>query len=482
LRVSLALTAHRVPIERLIGKSRFSLYRVTADEGGKRAFSGLDFDAWRSRSKELLADCPYILKADISRFFYTIYTHSIPWAVIGKEQVKNWLSKRTTRSRIDSHWSGRLDAALQGCQARETFGIPVGPDTSRIIAELILCGLEKRNRFASSVANRPGLRLLDDFLIGFDTQIEAEKALTALRHSLWEYNLQLNDQKTQAIASRLEYQDPWRLEIELSRISATAPDIQRRQIRYALEQALLLCDRTGTDAPASWMCHRLKRINSKSKNFAIALDAMLRLGRDFPYCLSTASAFLINNQSTLQTTEQRSRIKAWIKSILKEHLRNGHHFELSWALLVAAAFNISLDASDLPIHEELRSPVIFCLLALLHERKLLGITLQQLGWRSHFRSHGITSENWLPLYEAVRRGWTKDRKIVQELQSVPLFADMLRKDVTFLEDRALNPRQIDLQRRTFKVGSASLVGTANSKRRRSEPAERVEEEGTFDYD
>jgi hypothetical protein len=442
---------------------------------------GLDFRAWQARSKILFADCPYVLKADISRFFYTIYTHSIPWAVIGKEQVKTWLSNRSTRSKIDDHWSGRLDFALQGCQARETFGIPVGPDTSRIIAELILCGLEKRPRFSSVVASRPGLRLLDDFLIGFDSQRAAEGALTALRHCLWEYNLQINEEKTQAAASRLQFQDQWRLEIEGSRIASTNPNTQLRQIHHALEQALLLCDRTGTDAPASWVCQRLKRISNKSKNFPVVLHAMLRLGRDFPYCLSTVSAFLINNQAVLQAAE-RGRIKGWIISILREHLRSGHHFEISWALLVAAAFNIPLEATDLPLHEELRSPIVFCLLALLQERKLLGITLQQIRWRSHFRTQGVTSENWLPLYEAVKRGWTRDKKIVQEVQSVPLLADMLKAGVTFLEDRALSPVQIDLQRRTFKAGARAPVLSAPARRRDTKIERPIEENIVFDYD
>lgn len=455
LRLSLEITNHRTQIAKAIGRSRMSVYRLGSNQSKERAFEGLDFQAWNDRSKKLLAESAYILKADISRFFYTTYTHSIPWAVLGKEQVKIWLEKKSTRKKIFDHWSGKLDTALQGCQSRETFGIPVGPDTSRLIAEVLLSGVETDSRLSTRTQGRPALRLLDDFLVGFDTQREAEEALSILRHILWQYNLQLNDEKTTATESRTQHEDPWKLEIARSNILSLDSRSQRREVQRALEQALFLSQRTESDAPANLICHQLKRIPKGSPNFELVLDSMLRLGRDFPYCVPTVAAYLINNQSALRAETTLGGLAAWLKSMLRQHLTRGHHLEASWCLLVAAALRIHLNEEDLAPIDELLTPVIFCLLALMQKQGLLEKPLQSLGWRSHFRARGPASEYWLPLYEATLRGWTTDRRIIGEVRAIPLFDDMLNKGVTFLEDRVLSSSRIDLKRRVFRQAHSS---------------------------
>jgi hypothetical protein len=138
--LSLSITQHRQKIRDLISKSKSSLYRADEDLKNSLAFAGLNFNKRAALQAKVLSEFPFILSADVSRFFYTIYTHSIPWAAIGKEKAKQWLV--SDRSKLSAHWSDELDRALQSCQSRETFGIPVGPDTSRLIAELLFAGIE----------------------------------------------------------------------------------------------------------------------------------------------------------------------------------------------------------------------------------------------------------------------------------------------------------------------------------------------------
>ena len=62
-------------------------------------------------------------------------------------------------------FGNRIDALVRSCQDGQTIGIPVGPDTSRVISELMLCAVEAemprklRDRIAS------GFRYIDDFLL-----------------------------------------------------------------------------------------------------------------------------------------------------------------------------------------------------------------------------------------------------------------------------------------------------------------------------
>jgi len=78
-------------IKQLIARSGTSLYRTDESIEDGKAFLGLDFRKREPLAAQLNSEFPFILQADISRFFYTAYTHSIPWAVLGKDKVKDWL-------------------------------------------------------------------------------------------------------------------------------------------------------------------------------------------------------------------------------------------------------------------------------------------------------------------------------------------------------------------------------------------------------
>lgn len=73
----------------------------------------------------------YLLKFDISKCFDSIYTHSLVWAILGKSIVKDHVSKS------QSTFAGKFDKFMQSINYGETNGILIGPEFSRIFAELI---------------------------------------------------------------------------------------------------------------------------------------------------------------------------------------------------------------------------------------------------------------------------------------------------------------------------------------------------------
>lgn len=249
LGVSLLITQNRARIKHIISKSGASLYRTTEDIDNFKAFAGLDFRAWSKLKSRLYSNNRYILIADISRFFYTAYTHSLPWAVIGKERAKEWLAHN--RSRLDGHWSSQLDRALQACQSRETFGLPVGPDTSRVLAEILLAGVQADSALRAALGDHDRFRLLDDFVVGFDTEHDARRALTSLRRALWKFNLQLNEEKTKILPSSLVYEEQWRLEIGSISLADIDGVEQEAAISRLIDITLSYCSRFNTAAPAS---------------------------------------------------------------------------------------------------------------------------------------------------------------------------------------------------------------------------------------
>lgn len=77
----------------------------------------------------------YCLEVDVSKCFESIYTHTICWAVKGIPE-----SKTTTRA---NSFGNRYDELMQELNYRETSGICIGPENSRIFAEIILARVDK---------------------------------------------------------------------------------------------------------------------------------------------------------------------------------------------------------------------------------------------------------------------------------------------------------------------------------------------------
>lgn len=72
----------------------------------------------------------YLMEFDISKCFYNLYTHSITWAIKDKESAK--------RNSKEKSFENEFDKLMQLANYNETNGIIVGPEVSRIFAEIIL--------------------------------------------------------------------------------------------------------------------------------------------------------------------------------------------------------------------------------------------------------------------------------------------------------------------------------------------------------
>lgn len=139
-----------------------------------------------------------LYKFDIANCFDSIYTHSITWAILNREIVKNNLdkSKRT--------FGDRFDTLMQKLNYNETNGIVIGPEFSRIFAEIILqkidinvlYRLEKQGIFHK--VHYEIFRYVDDYFIFYDDERVKEDILKEYRLQLREYKLCISDLKIES--------------------------------------------------------------------------------------------------------------------------------------------------------------------------------------------------------------------------------------------------------------------------------------------
>ncbi len=143
----------------------------------------------------------YRVNADISSCFPSIYTHSIPWALVGHEKAKSNFSEKI--------WYNKLDKLQRYLKRNETQGIPIGPATSNIISELILFKVDevlrdKGYRF---------IRFIDDYKCYCATREKAEEFTLDLEQELRKYLLNINVKKVLFEELPLSHRVAWVIDL-----------------------------------------------------------------------------------------------------------------------------------------------------------------------------------------------------------------------------------------------------------------------------
>lgn len=133
----------------------------------------------------------FLRMGDVTRCFSSIYTHSVSWAIKGKE-----FSKRT---RTAFSFESKFDEIMQSANYGETNGIVIGPEVSRIFAEIILQDVDKKveSELKPLVNNKDYAvrRYVDDYFVFANSRDMVEKIFTVITKHLETYKLYPNSTK-----------------------------------------------------------------------------------------------------------------------------------------------------------------------------------------------------------------------------------------------------------------------------------------------
>ncbi|WEQ55070.1 RNA-directed DNA polymerase [Komagataeibacter nataicola] len=151
------------------------------------------FESYKYHRSEKKYDA--MVQIDVSKCFDSVYTHSLPWAILGKNQTKFSLkSSKFT-------FAGRFDALMQNLNQNETNGIVIGPEFSRIFAEIILQSVdtELREQLAKldlrHKVDYEIFRYVDDFFVFYNEDAAQYKIFETLQDILKGKKLSINTAK-----------------------------------------------------------------------------------------------------------------------------------------------------------------------------------------------------------------------------------------------------------------------------------------------
>jgi hypothetical protein len=392
LKLAKVIEQHWPQIEKHMEQSRLSLTRLHINPSPPRALTRSGgFDDLETERVLRSSASRFVLKADLSRFYHTLYTHSIPWALHGKEVAK-------TRKQDMGLFGNQIDQAVRNTQDQQTMGIPVGPDTSDLISELLGVALDLELISANSALT--GLRFVDDYYLYFATRSEAESALAELHRVAGYFAVEINPLKTVIRELPDSLQPNWKAEL---RSHVIRPEQERQDllalfssafenaVKHPGNNVLKFAVKQSTAQPIThdnWKLYESFLLGSlvSEPSLAPTLATILAKYNEFGYPFSVDK--LVNS----------------FAEVAFYHAQFRHGFEVAWALWLSKLFSIGLPEKSLSEVSRVDDPVV-ALLALDLKDSGLAEGLDTSLWASHMQADHLYTENWLLAYEANLHGW-----------------------------------------------------------------------------
>lgn len=139
-----------------------------------------------------------LVKFDLQSCFDSIYTHTISWATAGgADKVK-------VLPGYHGSWVGdAFDNLMQSVNARETNGIVIGPEFSRIFAEIILQYIDQKveqellKENLRQKSSYECYRYVDDYFLFYNEERDRSLFMECLTKWLKEFKLQISPSKTE---------------------------------------------------------------------------------------------------------------------------------------------------------------------------------------------------------------------------------------------------------------------------------------------
>ena len=280
----------------------------------------------------------YFVKADVSDFYPSIYTHAIPWVLVGKDEAKAH-SKREHRNL----WYNKLDTAMRNIQDGESKGIPIGPDTSGLIAELVLSSIDQ------TLQKYEYIRFIDDYNCYCETKERAEKFIRELSFCLEEYRLKLNTKKTKILELPQALTHDW---VRKLKQFIEWDEINKKDKNKVLSFLDLSSDLFRKNPEESSIRYAAKALSSKKysdySTYAVILRYFLNLCFLYPYVIDICDEFSKIGIDSFRARESdiKNTLCNSLEKMLKEHVKHHRSDVITWSLFLAIKYNLKLSNYD----------------------------------------------------------------------------------------------------------------------------------------
>ncbi|WP_299614001.1 RNA-directed DNA polymerase [uncultured Tateyamaria sp.] len=420
LAISKVLADNFVQLRSASRSSRFSASPLVFDWVGSRAVFRPSIDLRDDFRVNLATRHERYVAADIRAFFHSVYTHSIPWAIYGKSWSK--------QNRQISHYGNLLDLFCRNAQDGQTIGLPVGPDTSRLIAEVIASAMDQKLSEIVQFEDLDASRYIDDYTIAVASGMSGDGVIAAVRQAAAFFELELNNDKSsveltssrpstgwkQAALSHVPRNDRTtnsflRFFYEVGRVCNEHPELNVE--KFAFQNA-----RSAFVNADEWSALQSHLINAYRRN-------------------STLVSLLVE-VLVLREIEHgdvdRMKLAGFLERRLPELAQENRTGEIIWLLLLVVRLELELPSSRLSPLFQLENSMVALMLTYSANQGTVSGAVDHSTWQQHLSGEGLKGPMWLYAYETIRNGTnpSSDRTFIEQ---DPFFSELLNRNIKFFD-------------------------------------------------
>jgi len=356
-----------------------------------------------------------VLTADFSRYYPSIYTHAIPWAIHGK-----------AAARADNKLYGnRLDERIRESQDKQTGGIPIGPDTSFLIGEVVAAAVDQKLK--DTIGELHGTRFIDDYHLYFDSHDAAERALAALHEIAASLELVVNDFKTEILPLPEALEPCWKRQLRALNLQRPGSR-QDTQLIELFDLAAELASRFPSDNVLTYAAKIVGSALIDAKYWPICQALLLRSAMAEPSLLRRLPDIFEKNSAA---GHDLAAVSATVEQLCTHHSPLQQGTEVMWAMWFSRSLNLQLTGTASAAVGDVDDDLV-ALTALHLNSDGLMPALDTSKWAEYASKEHLFTDHWLVAYEAKSKGWLGGMAPDYTLED-EFFSILRQHDVSFYQ-------------------------------------------------
>lgn len=365
----------------------------------------------------------YKVEADISSCFPSIYSHAFAWAIDGKQNAKNNKSKAKGNEKT---LGDAIDYFSRSLKSNETNGVLIGPHTSNLLSEIILCAVD--NKLVSK--SYQYVRKIDDYCCYVESESKANEFLLDLNSYLREFELSLNVKKTKITKLPQADNTDWvarLLQFSIDPLVTENGDkyFRFRRLELFVDHAICLANDTNNLSVYSYAMKMVGGYKLGKKALSHYTNSILHLVYKYPYLVHWVDEYLFERFNV--SVDVIERFCACVYDVgIQSKVYEACAYSMYWGVKYKIKFSdkYALDSIN-------SGDCVFMAMALITSR-----VLQDGDAESKLKDHAsyLLDENeenmylyWLFMYEALDKERITDEN----------FKRLKKKGVSFIRDEYL---------------------------------------------
>lgn len=277
----------------------------------------------------------YLVHADISNFYPSIYTHVIPWALESKD-----IARKYCGSQHKNRWFNKIDKALRDAQERETLGLPIGCDTSAIFAENLLAKIDSR------LKKYDYIRFVDDYKCYCKTKDEAERFMQKLSCELKEYRLKLNVRKTRILNLPIQLNENWVRQLKLYTNIQEINQCSKGRVIAFLDLSSELFNKNPDESSIRYAAKTIMRKKfTDYATYMLILQYFLNLCYLYPYIIDVIDELVGVGMKSFESQKEKigNLLEVSLNKIMNEHVQYHRSDAIAWSIFMIIKYNLKID-------------------------------------------------------------------------------------------------------------------------------------------